>query len=65
MRAGLPEWPDGSEELAPGEGIYMEELRRELATRGLPDPRVIGITHQLPDHNQRTERARLEAFLAR
>jgi predicted secreted protein len=64
-RAGLPEWPGGSEELAPGEGIYIEELRKELATRGISDPRVIGITHQLPDHNARTERARLEAFLAR
>ena len=64
-RAGLPEWPDGSEELVPGEGIYMEELRREIATRGIGTPRVIGITHQLPDHNARTERTRLEAFLAR
>jgi predicted secreted protein len=64
-RAGLPEWPDGSDELVPGEGIYMEELRRELASRGILDPRVIGITHQLPDHDTRTERSRLEAFLAR
>ena len=64
-RAGLPEWPAGSKELAPGEGIYMEELRKELAARGISDPRVIGITHQLPDHDARTERARLETFLAR
>lgn len=61
QRAGLPEWPDGSDELAPGEGIYIEELRKELATRGIEDPRVIGITSQLPDHDQPAERARLEA----
>jgi predicted secreted protein len=65
QRAGLPEWPDGTEELAPGEGIYIEELRNELADRGIQGTRVIGITHQLPDHTPRTERARLETFLAR
>jgi hypothetical protein len=43
----------------------MEELRRELAARGIGDPRVIGVTSQLPDHKARTERKRLEAFFAR
>ena len=65
-RAGRPEWPAGSDELAPGEGIYIEELRAELATRGITDPRavrMIGITSQLPDHDNRTERISLEAFL--
>ena len=61
-RGGLPEWPDGSPELAPGEGVYMEELRRALAARGISDPRVIGVTSQLPDHRPRTERKRLEEF---
>jgi predicted secreted protein len=64
-RGGLPEWPDGSPELAPGEGVYMEELRAELAARGIADPRIIGVTSQLPDHKARTERKRLEAFFAR
>jgi len=64
-RAGLPEWPDGSDELAPGEGIYIEELRSELAARGITGTRLIGITHQLPDHDRHDERTRLEAFLAR
>jgi predicted secreted protein len=62
-RAGLPEWPDGSDELVPGEGIFMEELRAEMAARRMPEPRVVGITHQLPDHDEGGEKARLEAFL--
>jgi predicted secreted protein len=61
-RGGRPEWPEGSEELAPGQGILMEELRHELTSRGIAEPRVIGITHQLPDHDEPAERARLQAF---
>jgi predicted secreted protein len=61
-RAGLPEWPAGSDELVPGEGIFMEELRKEMTDRGIPQPRVIGITHQLPDHDKHSEKGRLEAF---
>jgi predicted secreted protein len=61
-RAGLPEWPEGSEELAPGEGIFIEELRSEMASRGIAEPRVVGITHQLPDHDKRAEKGRLRAF---
>jgi hypothetical protein len=37
-------------------------LRNELASRGIAEPRVIGITHQLPDHNELSERTRLKAF---
>ena len=63
-RAGLPEWPEGSDELVPGEGIFMEELRSEMTARGIAEPRVIGITHQLPDHQKRAEKSRLEAFFS-
>ena len=59
-RAGRPEWPEGSDELVLGEGIYIEELRKELTGRGISDIRCVGITHQLPDHDQRAERVRLE-----
>ncbi len=61
-RGGRPQWPDGSGELAPGEGIFIEELRSELASRGIREPRIMGITHQLPDHDERVERTRLESF---
>ena len=64
-RAGLPEWPEGSDELVPGEGIFMEELHREMTARGIAEPRVIGITHQLPDHDRRAEKGRLEAFFSK
>jgi len=63
QRGGRPLWPDGTEELTEGEGIFMEELRAELRSRGIAEPRRIGITHQLPDHDATTERTRLEAFL--
>ena len=63
-RGGRPTWPDGALELAPGQGIFMEELRNELSARGIAQPRVIGITHQLPDHDDAAERERLNAFLA-
>jgi predicted secreted protein len=64
-RAGLPEWPAGSDELAPGEGIFIEELRGEMAARGIKEPRTIGITNALPDYNRRTEKGRLEAFFSK
>jgi predicted secreted protein len=64
-RGGRPSWPEGTDELAPGQGIFMEELRRELATRGIEAPAVIGVTHQLPDHDEAAERAVLETFLRR
>jgi predicted secreted protein len=64
QRAGLPEWPEGSPELAPGQGIYMEELRNALAARGIGEPRIFGITSQLPDFDARDQSARLEAFFS-
>jgi predicted secreted protein len=60
---GRPTWPEGSSELAPGRGIYIEELAAELAERGLPMPRAMGISHQLPDHDPAAERAALGELL--
>jgi predicted secreted protein len=62
-RAGRPEWPDGAPELTPGRGILIEELLSELAARGVPEPRAIGVTHVLPDHDPEAERQELRAFL--
>ena len=62
-RGGRPEWPAGTDELTLGQGIFMEALRSELASRGLREPRIIGITHQLPGYDESAERTRLEAFL--
>jgi predicted secreted protein len=64
-RGGRPEWPDGAPELTPGEGIFIEELRAELGRRGIPMPRVAGVTHALPDHDAGRERAALTEVLER
>jgi predicted secreted protein len=61
-RGGLPEWPEGTAELTDGEGIFVEELRRELGSRGIV-PGLGGETHALPDHDPLTQRARLESLL--
>jgi predicted secreted protein len=62
-RGGRPQWPDGAPELTSGRGILIEELLAELADRGVPAPRAIGISHVLPDHDPEAERAELAAFL--
>ena len=62
-RGGRPEWPDGAPELAPGRGVLIEELLRELEERGVPLPRATGIQHQLPDHDAGREETQLLAFL--
>jgi len=41
----------------------MEELTAVLAERGIDAPRVMGISHQLPDHDPAAERERLAALL--
>ena len=61
-RGGLPEWPEGTPELTSGEGIFIEELRQELDRRGIT-PGLGGETHALPDHDELTQRARLESTL--
>ena len=60
-RGGRPEWPDGSDELSPASGIFMEELVAELAERGVDAPRATGVSHQLPDDEPAAERAALAA----
>jgi predicted secreted protein len=61
-RGGLPEWPEGTAELTSGEGIFIEELRAELARRGIAAG-LGGETHALPDHDEMTQRAQLESLL--
>jgi predicted secreted protein len=61
-RGGRPEWPEGTAEHVSGEGIFIEELRRALADRGI-SVRLGGETHALPGHNEPDQRARLEAAL--
>ncbi len=63
QRGGRPQWPDGTDELTLGQGIFMDELLAALAARGIAEPRIIGITHQLPGHDEATERTRLQTFL--
>jgi predicted secreted protein len=63
QRGGRPQWPEGTDELSLGQGIFVEELLAALAARGITQPRLTGITHQLPGHDGATERARLQAFL--
>ena len=62
-RGGRPQWADGAPELAPGQGIFFEELRNALAARGVEAPRSIGLTEALPDHTPGSERAELSEFL--
>jgi predicted secreted protein len=62
-RGGRPVWPDGSDELAPGRGIFFEELAAELQARGIEHPQAMGISHQLPDHDPAAERAALAALM--
>ena len=62
-RGGRPEWPDGSPELVSGEGIFIESLRQELASRGIGFPRVAGETHAIPGHDEAVQRADLAAVL--
>ncbi len=61
-RGGLPEWPEGTTEHTGGDGIFIEELRRELGSRGIT-PKVTGETHALPDHDEAAQRARISAAL--
>lgn len=64
-RRGRPDWPDGNLELAPGEGIFVEELRAELARRGVGAARFVAVTHALPDHDPAAERPALRSAMAR
>jgi hypothetical protein len=59
---GFPDWPDGSAEMVGGEGILVEELRRELAVRGIT-ARAWGERVDIPGHDQRADLDRLAATL--
>jgi len=63
LRGGRPQWPDGTAEHISGEGIFVEEIRRALARRGIGFPRVAGETHALPGHDEAAQRAGLESAL--
>jgi predicted secreted protein len=62
-RGGKPEWPDDAPELAPGQGIFLEELQAALAEAGVQAPRSLGLTESLPDHEPAAVRAELGEFL--
>ena len=62
-RCGKPEWPEGSEELSTGEGIFIEELTAELAARGIAAPQATGVCHQLPTHDESDMRVRLATLM--
>ena len=61
-RGGRPEWPDGTAEHIDGEGIFIEELRRELDERGLT-VRLGAETHALADHDEATQEQRISSAL--
>jgi predicted secreted protein len=62
-RGGRPQWADGAPELAPGRGIFIEELLAALSQRGVQAPRAMGVTEALPDHEPENERSELASFL--
>lgn len=61
---GKPDIGEDDSTLVRGDGIFLEELKSELAERGLPFPRSTGIRHWFPDYDPEEERQRLEALLA-
>ena len=63
LRGGRPEWPDGTAEHISGEGIFVEEIRKALAKRGIGFPGVAGETHALAGHDEAAQRAGLESAL--
>jgi predicted secreted protein len=48
----------------PGKGVWIEELERVLAQRGLPVPRMIGVPMELPGFNLPATLDELRAFLS-
>ena len=53
----------GLGEQVSGEGLFVEEIRKALARRGIGFPRVAGETHAIPGHDEAIQRARLESAL--
>ena len=62
-RGGRPEWAEGTSEQVSGEGIFVEELRRELGIRGIGFPRVAGETHAIPGHDETSQATQVAAVL--
>jgi predicted secreted protein len=60
---GRPDRVEDDSKLVPGEGIFVSELRAELAGRGLELPPRTGTRHWWPDYDEDEERHRLEALL--
>ncbi len=61
--AGKPDIGEDDSTLVRGDGIFIEELKAELAERGLPEPRSTGIRHWFADYDPAEELARLEVLL--
>jgi hypothetical protein len=62
--AGKPDIGDDDDStLVPGDGIFIEELKTELAERGLPEPRATGIRHWFVDYDPDEELQRIGALL--
>jgi predicted secreted protein len=61
--SGKPDIGEDDSTLVRGDGIFLEELRAELAERGLPMPRATGIRHWFADYDPEEERRRLETLL--
>lgn len=64
-----PKWggrPDAKLEeykIVPGRGVWIEELEKELNSRGIPFPRATGIPMDTPDFNMEKSLAELKEFL--
>ena len=61
--AGKPDIGEDDSTLVRGDGIFIEELKAELAERGLPEPRSTGIRHWFADYDPDEELRRLEGLL--
>ncbi len=61
---GRPDRVEDDSTLVAGDGIFVAELKAELAERGLPHPRATGIRHWFPDYDPDEERRRLDRLLA-
>jgi len=61
--AGEPNIGEDDSRLVRGDGIFVAELKAELAERGLPEPRSTGIRHWFPDYEPEEELERLRGLL--
>lgn len=62
-RGGMPKPPTLYEDQQPGEGIFVEELRKELTCRNISFPRAAAETVDLPGHDVVVQRIQLERAL--